>query len=117
MAVRPYYGAGGYTRETEVREDGEGRRRKTGTRRTVDYGCTNAKWIAERLCQRSPFDEIPMRPNLNEVINVYSLHSLMADASKCGVQEQSRNISDAEIRPHLDQQNQTSCECCQGIPC
>jgi hypothetical protein len=77
MAARPYYGAGGYTRDTEASaNEGEGRKRKTGTRRTVDYGCTNAKWLAERLCQRSEFDEKCIRPNINEVINVYRYEAL-----------------------------------------
>ena len=74
MTARPYYGAGGFSRTEEAqKDDGEGRKRKGGTRRTVDYGCTNAKWLMERHCQRSPYDENPMRPGLNEVINVFFL--------------------------------------------
>jgi hypothetical protein len=74
MTARPYYGAGGFSRTEEApKDDGEGRKRKGGTRRTVDYGCTNAKWLMERLCQRSPNDEKSMRPGLNEVINVFFL--------------------------------------------
>ena len=72
MTARPYYGAGGYTKAEDVsRDDGDGRKRKAGTRRTVDYGCTNAKWLIDRLCQRSAYDEKPMRPGLNEIINVF----------------------------------------------
>jgi hypothetical protein len=72
MTARPYYGAGGYSRPEEIsKEDGEGRKRKVGTRRTVDYGCTNAKWLLDRLSQRSIYDEKTMRPGLNEVINVH----------------------------------------------
>lgn len=71
MTARPYYGGGGYGRtEDPTRDDGEGRKRKVGTRRTVDYGCTNAKYLTDRLCRRSLFDEIPMRPALNDVIKV-----------------------------------------------
>lgn len=74
MTARPYYGAGGFSRSEEAsKEDGDGRKRKGGTRRTVDYGCTNAKWLMERLCQRSPYDDKRMRPGLNEVINVFLL--------------------------------------------
>ena len=73
MAARPYYGAGSYIRTEEAdKEDAEGRRRKVGTRRTVDYGCTNSKWLLDRLCRRSAYDEKPMRPALNDVINVAS---------------------------------------------
>jgi hypothetical protein len=71
MTTRPYHGAGSYGRtEDPAKEDGEGRKRKVGTRRTVDYGCTNAKYLTDRLCRRSLFDETPMRPALNDVINV-----------------------------------------------
>lgn len=72
MAARPYYGAGGYMKEQQQtqQDDAEGRKRRTGTRRTVDYGCTNAIWLTERLCRRSIYDEKPMRPALNEIINV-----------------------------------------------
>lgn len=73
MASRPYYGAGGYARtEQNAGEDGEGRKRKVGTRRTVDYGCTNAKYLLEHACIRSKYDEKPMRPGLNDIINVTS---------------------------------------------
>jgi len=73
MSIRPYYGAGGYSRDQDGgREDGEGRKRKVGTRRTVDYGCTNSKYLLERTSQRSKYDEKPMRPGLNDVINVFS---------------------------------------------
>lgn len=72
MTARPYYGAGSYIRTEEASAaEADGRKRKTGTRRTVDYGCTNAKWLTDRLCQRSLYDEKPMRPALNEIINVY----------------------------------------------
>jgi hypothetical protein len=68
---RPSHGSGGYGRtEDPGKEDGEGRKRKVGTRRTVDYGCTNAKYLTDQFCRRSVFDETPMRPALNDVINV-----------------------------------------------
>lgn len=71
MTTRPYHGAGSYGRTDDTaKEDGEGRKRKVGTRRTVDYGCTNAKYLTDRLCRRSLFDETRMRPALNDVINV-----------------------------------------------
>ena len=73
MTARPYYGAGGYSRAEDASRDDGDRKRKAGTRRTVDYGCTNAKWMIDRLCQRSSYDEKPMRPGLNDVINVYPL--------------------------------------------
>jgi len=73
MTARPYYGAGTYIKaEPFVKADPESRKRKAGTRRTVDYGCTNAKWLLERPCRRSDFDEKAMRPGLNEMINVLS---------------------------------------------
>jgi hypothetical protein len=59
--------------ESFLKADPESRKRKGGTRRTIDYGCTNVKWLLERYCQRSDFDEKPMRPGLNELINVFSL--------------------------------------------
>src|SRR5205809_6090296 len=75
MTARPYYGAGGYSRaEDASKDDGETRKRKGGTRRTVDYGCTNAKWIMDRVCLRSSYHEKPMWPGLNEIINVYCMH-------------------------------------------
>jgi len=75
MAARPYYGAGGYGNQQQQpqAQDEEGKKRRVGTRRTVDYGCTNAVWLTERLCRRSVYDEKPMRPALNEIINVSTL--------------------------------------------
>ena len=85
MTSRPYYGAGGYGRTDEpANQDGEGRKRKVGTRRTVDYGCTNAKYLTDRLCRRSAFDGMPMRPALNDIIKAPILawrQPLIADAS------------------------------------
>ena len=65
--------------EAAAMEDGE-RKRKTGTRRTVDYGCTNVKWLTERLCRRSEYDEIIPRPELNAVIDVYPLLHVSNDS-------------------------------------
>jgi hypothetical protein len=73
MASRHYHGG----RNDESRDDGEGRRKKTGTRRTVDYTCTNVRWFLERNCQRSARDERWMRPALNEVINVLELNAAL----------------------------------------
>ena len=119
MAAKPYYGAGSYIRTEEAsKEDSEGRRRKVGTRRTVDYGCTNAKWLLDRFCQRSAYDEKPMRPGLNEVINVHSAQSpLMLDAPSCCLQDKSFKFSHNQICAYIDQQDQASCQCCQGISC
>ena len=76
MRARPSYGAGGYLRtEDPAKEDGEGRKHKVGTRRTVSYGCTDhAKYyLTDCLCRRSLFGETPMRLALtNDVINVVS---------------------------------------------
>ena len=73
MAAKPYYGAANYikTEEPGIKDEGEGRRRRVGTRRTVDYGCTNTTWLLQRLCQRNAYDVNPMRPALNDVINVF----------------------------------------------
>ena len=70
---RPNYGGGGQIQQQDMnKEDGE-KKRKVGTRRTVDYGCTNEIWCLERLAERSKrFDEKWMRPALNEIINVFA---------------------------------------------
>jgi hypothetical protein len=107
MAARPYYGAAGYIRTEEAsKEDGEGRKRKVGTRRTVDYGCTNVKWVLDRLCQRSAYDEKPMRPALNEVINVFNPSTesaLTSDAACFGIPNESLHISDNQVRSYVNQ--------------
>ena len=69
MAARSSYGAGYGNQQQSGQEEG-GQKRRVGTRRTVDYGCTNAVWLTERLCRRSIYDEKQMRPALNEIINV-----------------------------------------------
>ena len=105
MAARPYYGAAGYVRAEEpAKEEGEGKRRKAGTRRTVDYGCPYAIWLRDRLCERSCSDEKPMRPALNELINVLSvLYSAKStDASNCGIPHQSFDVHDDQIRSHIN---------------
>ena len=81
MAAKPYYGAGSYIKTEEAKgAEIEGRKRKVGTRRTVDYGCTNAKWLSLRLCRRSCYDEDPMQPTMNEIINVdFWLHVMVTD--------------------------------------
>jgi len=73
MAAKPYYGAANYinTEEAVIKDEGDGRRRRIGTRRTVDYGCTNSTWLLQRLCQRNAYDVKPMRPALNDIINVF----------------------------------------------
>lgn len=72
MAAKPYYGAANYIKADEAgKDEGDGRRRRIGARRTVDYGCTNSAWLLERLCQRNVYDTRPMRPALNDIINVH----------------------------------------------
>jgi hypothetical protein len=68
MAAKPYYGAVNYS--DGAKDDGEGRKRRLGTRRTVDYGCTNSAWLLDRLCRRNAYDSKPTRPALNDIINV-----------------------------------------------
>jgi hypothetical protein len=106
MTARPYYGSGSIIRTDEASAaEAEGRKRKTGTRRTVDYGCTNAKWLAERLCQRSAYDEKPMRPALNEVINVNRMlkfQKLKADVTSFSVSNKSLSVSYNQICPYIN---------------
>jgi hypothetical protein len=71
MAAKPYYGAANYIKDDGAKDDGEGRRRRVGTRRTVDYGCTNSAWLLDRLCRRNAYDSKPTRPALNDIINVF----------------------------------------------